>query len=63
MLLAYSNNDGWLVGQSVRHIDVHVDVCRVGPEVPNLLEGGSEAAARHGGEPKQGREEHDDRRR
>ena len=55
---AYSNNDGWLGGELVRHINVHLKTRRVGAEAGDLFQGRAGGQTREGGKVEEGFKEH-----
>jgi hypothetical protein len=44
--ITYSNDNGWLRGQFIRDVDVHVDLRRVPTEVGDLLQLRTQAQGR-----------------
>jgi hypothetical protein len=55
---AYRHNDGRVSSAAVRHIDVELDVGRVGAPVEDLLQRRAEGRRRRGGDREDGRETH-----
>lgn len=55
--IMHGDDDGGVAGDLVGYVDVRADVCGVGAEAGDLLQGGAEDAEREGGETDEDAEE------